>query len=576
MYLRRAPEESEVVRFLISPPEGWTLPQISPQSTVVAAPVAVSPDGRRIAFIAVGADGTSQLWIRSLDTLGAQALPGTERGASPFWSPDSRSLGFFADGKLKRIDISGGPTRTVCDVVDGRGGSWSRDGVIVFNPGIASPLQKVSAGGGVPSVATELGQGEGDHRQPFFLPDSGRFLYLATAAGDATSVYVASVDSTERKLLVTVDSSEVVYSQSHLLFVRETTLMAQAFDTQRLELTGEPFPIAEQIQMNGGGTPYAIFSASANGTLAYQAGASAGGSQLVWLDRTGKRTGTLGDPAGYRDIQLAPDGKRVAVAIAASVGSSDIWLYDVARGLRARFTFDAASEFTPVWSPDGASVVFRSNRKGPNNLYRRVASGAGSDDVVLEDSSQKFPTSWSPDGRSLLYTNTGSSNDLFVLPMANDRPATGSEGRKPIPFLQTPFNEGNGQFSPDGRWVAYRSNDSGAGPFEIYVVPFPGPGGKWLVSTAGGDFPRWRRDGTEIFYLATDSTLMAASVNGKGSSFEVGAVTALFQMRRGGPGWPYDVSPDGRRFLVNALPEQQDTSTPITVVMNWQAALSRR
>jgi Tol biopolymer transport system component len=567
-YFRRAPEGTEAVRFFVPLPEKWRLQSWDALGAGMAALLAVSPDGHRVAFAAVGADGKSLLWVRSLDSLTAQALAGTDYASSPFWSPDSRFLGFFAGGKLKKIDVSGGPPITLCDAPNGRGGTWNRDGMIVFAPTSYAALQKVSAAGGVPTAATVLGEDERTHVWPFFLPDGRHFLYRVVSVGSmAGPTYLASLDSAERKLLLTADSTNVVYSQGHLLFLRETTLMAQPFDARQFVLTGDPFPIAEQIQVQNA-VPYGLFSASENGVLAYQTGTAATGSALVWFDRTGKQIGVLGDSAGYRDVELSPDGKRASVTIL-DRGLEDVWLYDVARGLRIRLTFGQADQRVSTWSSDGSWLVFDSNRKGHYDLYQRASSGAGAEEMLLEDNLNKVPLSWSPDGRFFLYASSGSptGNDLFVLPLTGDR--------KPFPFLQTQFFEGFGQFSPDGRWVAYHSDESGKN--EVYVAPFPGPGGKpgkRQISTGGGTVPRWRRDGTEIFYLAPDNKLMAAAVNGRGSSFEVGTVKPLFQTRATGPYNEYDVAPDGRRFLINSAPEQT-SSAPITVVVNWTAGLKK-
>ena len=581
-YFRPAPQAAEAVRFLVSPPDAWNFQRLVDPTGVSPVPMAVSTDGRRMAFVATATDGNALLWIRSFDTLAAQALAGTEGASSPFWSPDSRSLGFFAGGTLKKIDIAGGPPITLCDAPSSRGGSWSRDGIIVFNPANVVALQKVSAAGGTPTAATVLGQGENAHRRPFFLPDGRHFLYTASRANRELSIYVGSLDSADRKLLLAADSNNAVYSQGHLLFLRETTLMAQPFDPQRLELTGEAFPIAEQIQTSPTAPPNGFFSASENGVLAYQTGTGASGSQLAWFDRSGKQMGTLGDAAPYGDLELAVDGRRASVSIRVGSVARDIWLYNVERGLRTRFTFDPANEFASVWSPDGSRVIFNSIRKGTMDLYQKPSSGAGAEELLLEDKLSKFPLSWSPDGRSILFRSTGgpTADDLFILPLSADSSAgslrgsgQAEQGRKPVPFMATQFGETSGQFSPDGRWIAYRSNESGR--FEVYVAPFPGPGGKWQVSTAGGDLPRWRRDGSEIFFLSLDNRLMAAAVNGRGSDFQVGAVKPLFQTRAVlGLRYPYGVSPDGQRFLFNTQPEQS-VSAPITVVLNWTASLPK-
>ena len=560
-YFRPAPEPPQAVRFFVSPPDGRDLPQPTSAAVIAAAPVAVSPDGRRLAFVALG-NGGSQIWVRSLDALTAQPLAGTEGAHSPFWSPDSRSLGFSTDGKLKKIDVSGGPPITLCDM-DAHGGTWSRDGVIVFNPSATSPeLQKVSAAGGSPTAASALGEGETNHRQPFFLPDGRHFLYTAIPG---RSIYLASLDSAERKLLFNADSSEVVYSQGHLLFLREATLMAQPFDERSLELTGEAFPIAEEIQTNVNANPYGFFSVSEGGVLAYRTGESVAGSQLTWFDRTGKPIGLLGVPLVQTELSLSPDGRKASVVIPDSAGRLDIWLYDVARGLKTRFTSDPASDNFVLWSPDGSRIIFRSNRKGHYDLYQRAADMSGAEELLLEDNFDKRPLGWSSDGRFILYGSLGgpTREDLFVLPLSGDR--------KPVPFLQTPFAETRGQLSPDGRWVLYVSDESGQQQ-EVYVTPFPGPGGKSQVSTTGGSWARWRRDGSEIFYLSPDNRLMVAAVNGRGPNFEVGAVKPLFDLRAVTGGYRYDVSADGERFLINTSTVQA-TAAPITVVVNWTAGL---
>ncbi len=571
-YVLRTPKVPEAIRFFISLPEKWSLAGPGASASGVPAPLAVSPDGRRIVFLAEGTDGKYLLWVRTLDSLTPQALAGTEGDLDPFWSPDSRFIGFFADGKLKKIEVSGGPPIALCDASGpAAGGTWNRDGVIIFAPTTRSALQKISASGGVPAAATALGQGESAHWQPFFLPDGRHFLYHVNPSPAGGSTYLASLDSAERKLLLSADSTNVLYSQGHLLFLRETTLMAQPFDTRRLALTGEAFPIADQIQTQGS-NPYGVFSTSENGILVYETGTGGAGSQLVWFDRTGKQIGVVGDSAAYADLELSPDGKRASVSVLSQSGRRrDIWLYDVARGLRTRFTFDGEDEQSVIWSPDGSSLVFGVKRKQNLDLYQKASNGVGTEQLLFEDNvGNKYPTSWSPDGRFILYfTGTSSPRtgaDLFILPLSGDR--------KPIPFLNTQFNEIAGHFSPDGRWVAYYSNESGR--YEVYVASFPGPGGKWQISTAGGKSARWRRDGTELFFLNPDNKLMVAEVKGKGSSLEVGAVKPLFQTRAASPNYqyPYDVSADGQSFLINTLPEQT-ASEPITVVVNWTEGLKK-
>lgn len=442
--------------------------------------------------------------------------------------------------------------------------------MIVFGPGLGA-LQKVSASGGAPTAATSLSQGETSHWGPHFLPDGRHFLYRT--AGESTGVggpiYLASLDPTDRTWLLNADSSNVAYSQGHLLFLRETTLMAQPFDARRLALTGDAFPIAEQIQTQDSPTPLGVFSASGTGVLAYQTGSAAGDSRLVWFDRSGRQIGLLGDRAAYDSVALSPDGTRAAVSLLdPSSGTYDVWLYDVARGVRTRFTFDPGDEMMPIWSPDGGRIVFNSTRKGRLDLYQKASSGAEREEVLLEGGFDKYAYSWPPDGRYLLYNSTvehpRTGVDIWVLPRFG--------GRKPFPFLETPFNEGLAQFSPDGRWIAYQSTESGRS--EVYVAPFPGPAGKWQISTAGGSWARWRRDGREIFCLAADNKLMAAAVNSRGAAFEVGAVQPLFETRPEIARLGYDVSADGQRFLVNTLVEEA-VSAPITLVVNWTVGLEK-
>ncbi len=562
-HLSQSPPEVRAVRSFILPPEKSSF-DFGGRS---GATVVVSPDGRRLAFVAT-AQGNRLLWVRSLDAISAQSLAGTEGAMTPFWSPDSRSIGFFADGKLKRIEAAGGPALTLCEAPGGRGGTWNRAGVIVFAPNFRGGLQRVSASGGASSVVSKLDEARGEttHRWPYFLPDGEHFLYLSATGpaldvGGAAAICVASLASQEGKLLLPADSN-AVHAEGYLLFLRERTLMAQPFDTKRLATTGDAFPIAEQVQSTLRGT--GIFSVS-EGVLAYQTGSGVSGSQLSWFDRIGKPLGMLGDLALYNNLCLSPDGKRATVAITdPQTRGEDIWLYEVARGLRTRFTFDPADERQQAWSPDGSRIVFSSNRKGRFDLYQKVASGAGNEELLLESNLDKFPNSFSPDGRFLLYHafDPKTRSDVWVLPLEG--------GQTPFPFLQTEFNELRGQFSPDGRWVAYQSDESRRD--EIYVAPFPGPGGKRQISTTGGQQPIW--PGKEIFYLSPDNKLMATEVNVKGATLEVVVVRPLFEISPSGAAYAYAVTAEGQRFLVNTA-EEQKASAPITLVLNWTADLKR-
>jgi Tol biopolymer transport system component len=574
-YFQRAPVDVRAVRSFILPPEKSSFNFVE----INAGSLSISPDGRRLTFVASTAEGKNLLCVRSLDALVAQTLADTEGAYFPFWSPDSRFIGFFADRKLKKIDAAGGPPITLCDAPLGRGGTWNRDGVIVFAPDIAGALQQVSASGGASSAVTKLDDAGRvlSESWPYFLPDGQHFLYLRrgiTGSESDTGIYVASLASKESKLLLHA-SSNVAYAQGYLIFQREGTLMAQPFDAKRQEVTGDAFPIAEQIQDE----PYmarGVFAVSENGVLAYQTGSVRSESQLAWFDRNGKQISVLGDLANYRNVQLSSDGKRAMVDVFdRQNGNQDIWVYDVARGLRTRVTYDPADDGTPVWSPDGSRIAFSSNRRGHADLYQKSASGTGSEELLLESNVSKYASSWSSDGQFLLYhtLDPKSKRDLWILPLSGDR--------KPFPFLQTEFDERQGRFSPDGRWIAYASDESRRQ--EIYVAPFPGPGGKRQISTSGGQIPKWRGDGKEIFFLSPDDKLMAAEVNGASGTLEIGAVRVLFEVHTLYPSkwnqrvqihYVYDVTADGQRFLVN-IPVEQKASAPITLVLNWTADLKR-
>ena len=583
LFFQPAARDGQPLRANILPPDG-TVFGVGGGS---GGPVVVSPDGKHLAFVGIGG-GKRMLWVRAFSSIKAQVLSGTEEAAFPFWSPDSRSIGFFTPGKLKRIDAAGGPTLSVCDIAAGagsRGGTWNREGLILFAPSTTSPIFQVPANGGTATPLTQLDTARrvGTHRWPFFLPDQRHFLYLARASGpggstqtDAEGIFVASLDGQVNKLLVRAVSS-VVYASGHLLFVREGTLMAQAFDPASREVSGDAFPLAEQVQFDLAFS-LGAFSASENGVLTYHSGGELQtDSKLLWLDRAGKQVGQLGDPALYYDARISQDGRQAVVSLYDPLNRNvDLWIYDVARGLRTRFTFDPSIDRFPVWSPDGSRIVFASSRSGQYDLFAKPASGAGTEELLLTTQAiNLYPTDWSADGQFLLFFNAAAKtgNDLWVLPMTGER--------KPVPFLPTPFNETDGRFSPDGKWIAYVSNESGAD--QIYVAPFPGPGGKWQVSTAGGTRPVWRSDSKEIVYLAADDKLMATGVNAKGANFEVGAARALFDAK---PQrfvtfvtfFPslYAATRDTRRFLINTPRESTTSTTPVTLVMNWPADLNKQ
>ena len=569
---------AEVARFQVPPPDKMTF--------AFTAPPVVSPDGRLLAFIA-NADGGAygQVWVRPINALEARMIPGTENAIGAlFWSPDSRSLAFGAGPnplKLKRVEIAGGPAQTLCEgLTTLPTGAWARDNMIVF---AGAGLSRVPAAGGDCSPMTTLNSARGEtlHRFPSFLPDGRHFVYLRVSSNAGTNgIYAGSLDAkpeqqSAKRLLAAQSGAVYVPSPDgragHLLFVREGALMAQPFDPSRLEFAGDAVPIAEQVS---GGPPVigAYFSASATGVLAYRTGpALAGGIlRLTWFDRQGKVLSTVLDPATYNAPALSPDGTRVAYrSDGQGAGSNpDIWLHDVARGTSTRFTFDPATDTAPVWSPDGSRLAFGSDRAGAGNLYLKVATGAGNEELLFQSGEGKTPTDWSRDGRFLLFNSNApkTGSDLWVLPMTGDR--------KPTPYLRTQFNETNGRFSPDGRFVAYQSDASGTD--EIYVQPFPDPGGgKWMVSKEGGIMPRWQRDGKELFYLNRSGTTMMAVDVALSPTFQAGIPKVLFSVRAGPAA--YDVSADGQKFVKFATVEANPAgpTAPITVVLNWQAGLRK-
>ncbi|MCU1259437.1 MAG: serine/threonine protein kinase [Bryobacterales bacterium] len=520
---------------------------------------ALSPDARRIAYVA-SADGPSRLWVRPFDSTLAQPLPGTEGAINPFWSPDSRSLGFFADQKLKRIDLGGGQPQTLAGVLNLTAqGTWSPGGVILFTPGGAAPLVRIPASGGPAEAATKLGKGQTFHRTPRFLPGGRQFLFYAT--GEDQSLWLGSLDGAEPRHITAIapgtDSAAEYLAPGWLVRVRQGALVAQHFDAGSGQLSGEPVPLARGVSVDST-TQAGSFSVSPGGTIAWRGGGG-GRRQLIWFNRSGENAGAFGAPdeANLLHPELSPDGKRAAIT-RGPVGSGDIWMQEGTR--TSRFTFDPTDDRWPIWSPDGARVAFSSRRKGPLNLYHKPATASGNEELLLQSADNKAPNSWSPDKRFILYWSSQNNGDLMVLPLTGER--------KPFPFVSTPFSEIQGAFSPDGKWVAYQSNESGR--YEIYVRPFPGPGGQWQVSTGGGISPRWRADGKELYYLAPDAKLMAVAVAAKGATFAPGTPEALFPTHIT-PGifkQQYDVGRDGR-FLINTELETASTE-PIHLLLNWK------
>jgi len=565
-------------------PQSMLFQIIPPEKSPTTAHVSISPDGRQVLYSGSGTDGREHLWLRDLNAPEARLLLGAEGSGTPslnpFWSPDSRFIGFSVEGKVKKIAVSGGPPQALCDTADGDtgGGAWNQEGVILFGSN-ASGLFRVSSSGGVATAVTVLdpSRHERFHRRPVFLPDERHFLYVRTSDDpENTGIFVGSLDAKpeeqSRKRLLPSQIG-VVYapaadaSTGFILFLQDDTLMAQAFDSRRLELTGEAAPVAEQVGNNTNTTGY--FSASDTGALVYL---SAGGtnSRLMWFDRQGKALGPASEPGRYLHLKLSPDGTQVA-ASRRDGKNVDIWLLEFARGTSTRLTFDPERHNFPIWSPDGSQIVFAYSQKGTTDLYRKPSSGAGEEEALLKSNESKYPTDWSGDGRFLLYTVNGpkTRSDIWMLPLDGDHKAT--------PFLATPFMEGHARFSPDGHWVVYQSNESGR--TEVYVRSFPSSGGgKWMVSSGGGSMPRWRKDGKELLYFAPDNRLMSVEVSTTGVSFQAGVPKPLFKAPAPvllgvviGDNW--DVTADGQRFLVNTI--EDSNLQPITVVLNWQAGLKK-
>jgi eukaryotic-like serine/threonine-protein kinase len=553
-WARRAPEPPALVRFPLLMPSGLSNP----------SPPVASPDGRKIVFAADG-DGKRLIWIRPLDSIDARPLPGTEGVLRPFWSPDSRFVAFFAGGKLKKVDISGGPPQTICEAPNGADGSWNEDGVILFDGRGTDPIWRVPAGGGVAKTEIGVDQKAGIFGVgwPEFLPDGRRFLYMVIGESPQDQMLtVGTLDSKDAKPLFKATSRVMYAAPGYLLFVREHTLVAQRFNLDSLSLEGEAIPLGEGLGVDDVGL--ASFSVSRNGLLAFRAG-ELQGRRLVWMDRSGKETPAIDAIGGYRDTSLSPDGKRLAYDATNNADRSDLWIRDLTRGVSSRFTFDSADELNPQWSPDGRRIVFTSRAKGPGDLQIKDASGTREAEPLLVSSDEKYVSDWSRDGRFILFTSRAGDEygwDIFALPMEGDR--------KPVPLVKTKFNELFATFSPDGKYIAYHSNESGRP--EIYVQEFPEARNKWQVSTEGGVQAFWRADGRELFYRNA-ARLMAVPVEA-GATFTAGTPVELFQTRfaavttRG----LYRPVPDGQRFLVLA-PLAREAEQPASVVLNWTAAL---
>jgi serine/threonine protein kinase/Tol biopolymer transport system component len=565
-------------QFTIVAPENMLFGGPRAGGTGIATQLAVSPDGRNIVFVA-GTTSTYQIWLRPIAGLAARPIPGTEDGAFPFWSPDSRFIGFFAAGKLKKVQITGGPPIVLCDAPLGRGGSWSRENVILFATTSfeRNGLQRVSSAGGTPTVVTTVDPAnrEDTHRWPHFLPDGRHFFYTASTgtccpASKPGTIRIGSLDPADPTITLLQAESSVSYASRHLLYARDGTLIALPFDPEARQPTGDAFPLAERVGWEG--SRYVSASVSENGTLVYGQGSSLGAQQLTWFDRAGRILGTLGEAAPYINLALSPDERRVAVAMGTgSPQNVDIWIIDIARNVRSRLTVDPGTDVSPLWSPDGTRIAFQGSRAGKAISLRQISSdGTGADELLLEGSGNftMTPSDWSKDGRFIAYApRSGGQSDIWVLPLFGDR--------KPFPLTRTPFRESSAAFSPDGRWIAYTTDEDGRN--NVYVQPFPGPGAKYPVSRDGGFQPVWRADGKELFYVAADVSLTAVPIDPT-SQIPAGPPQALFQFRSGAPQFDasqlYAVTKDGKRFLVNAR-SGQTSQSPLTVVVNWPATIQK-
>jgi Tol biopolymer transport system component len=535
----------------------------------------LSPDGRTIAFLGTDAEGRVSIWLRRLSDLEPRALAGTEGAWRPFWSPDGRYLGFFVGKQLKKVPAAGGPPQLISDTVAGNDGSWGSSGVILFDGDTSDPIRRVSASGGVPTdaVVPDKAQGETGVGWPVFLPDGEHFLYVATLPQGKSRLKVGSLDSKETQELGIVEGRVEYSPTGHVLYVSEGTLLARPFSARALAFTGEPVPVAERVTTPSGGNGFASFSVSDSGALAYRPGDLALPSDLVWFSPEGRELGRVGQPAAYRDLALSPDETRLAVGLEdPRTQTQDIWVFDLKRNVPTRLTFDAADDMWPVWSPDGRWIAFSSNRTGKYAVYRKLATGAGEDELLFENAAANVgPTDWSPDGRSIAVASypDDATPGIAVLPLAGEK--------KLAPVVVNAFSNVRARFSRDGRWIAYQSNESGA--FQVYVQPFPVTGAKWQVSTEGGLTPFWTGRGREIGFVGAGGRgLFSVTLRDTGGSLEVSLPKPLFDKTQA-PGGIFrnrwQPSAAGDRILMNLA--QQSTTPPVFhVVLDWPATLASR
>ncbi len=547
---------------------------LAPEGTVLEyrkGPPAISPDGRAVVFVARGADGTRRLWRREFAQPRTRVLEGTEDASQPFWSPDSRSIGFFADGKLKRLEASGSVPLVLCDAPRAFGGAWNRDGVILFSPDSRRALQRVSASGGSPTEVTQVDPAgtEYSQRNPFFLPNGKHFLYSSRLAGSGgNAVMIGALDDGAPKRILEADSNAIYVDPGFVLYWQNDALRARPFDPDSLAFTGEPVAIAPETRFEPD-TGEAHFTVSTQGMLVYVAGRSATTkSQLVLFDRTGQRKGVVGEPGNYYAPRFSHDGSRIAVDNSGVENNGDVWILEIARPLATRISSDFADESLPIWSPDDKTVVFYSAQRGTTDLYIKKLGSPGPATPLLESESSNESRDWSADGRMIVFEASdrrgGNNADLWFFSVENGT----SEA-----ILKTPFKETEARISPDGKWLAYGSNESGR--FEVYVQSFPEPGLRQQVSSGGGMGPKWRQDGRELYYISPDGRIMAIELAEDPLS-QVPAAKPLFKVDRRFEhrGDDFDVTSDGQTFVVNT-PLTEATSAPLTLQMNWTTGLQK-
>jgi len=573
LYHRATAEPPQSVQSAILPPEKTAFAFRGPTGGF-----ALSPDGRRIALI-VSAEGKTMLWLRPLNALSAQPLLGTEGAAFPFWSPDGRFIAFFANSKLKKIDVSGGPPQVLCDVgSQPRGGTWSKDGIILFAANTRDPISKVAASGGTPSPVTQLAKSDFSHRFPSFLPDGRHFLYVAqTFGGNASSgspssrniVCVGSLERSERRSLFPSNGAAVYSPPGYVVFPRERTLYAQRFDAGKLRPEGEAFSIADSVQTFPG-TLTAMFSLSNTGVLAYERSENITGLQLVWMDRNGKEIEALTPPGDYNHPSLSHDGKRIAYEQQDPGAGADIWVLDLARRVPTRLTFEPEDETNPIWSPDDSKIAYGALQTSGSVTFavlEKASTGTAAAEVLWSTNGIVFPSQWPFEGTILHWSIEPKSQNSFDIGQLS------LQNRTSIPLIASRFDDVAPKLSADGRWLAYAANVSGA--MEIYIEPYPPSGAKWQVSNGGGSMPRWRRDGKELFFRANDDRLMSVTINATAHGLEISTPSPLFQTHmRQALGFQYDVSADGKKFLMNVAKGGDDRTT-VTLVTNWAAELKR-